>query len=142
MWVYQNTGEAKNYAFEFVHSINEIVQNETMCSIWNGQWHTLIVDESTDIAVRSIENGDPVAKHYYKKPSDPKYKVTRTALGDVLGELAQLCLSLQKCNLTVMEGHRFGRAKIEKLHSQYLWGPVEWQCQRDNEGHKSWWGNY
>jgi len=37
-----------------------------------------------------------------------------------LGELAQLCLSFQRRNLTVMEGHCFARAKIEKLHSQYL----------------------
>ena len=66
------------------------------------------------------ESGDPVAKYCYKKLSNPKYKVTLLALGDVLSELAQLCLSLQKRNLTVMEGHCLARAKIEKLHLQYL----------------------
>ena len=66
------------------------------------------------------DDGDPVAKYCYKKLSDPKYKVTLTALGDVLSELAQLCLSLQKRNLTVMEGHCLARAKIEKLRLQYL----------------------
>lgn len=66
------------------------------------------------------DNRDPVAKHCYKKLSDSMFKVTVTALGDVLGELAQLCLTLQRRNLTVMEGHCFARAKIEKLHSQYL----------------------
>ncbi|CAL9687293.1 unnamed protein product [Knipowitschia caucasica] len=287
---------SKNYAFEFVNSINEIVQNETMCSVKNSPWHTLIVDESTDISVHKMlvlyikyrevnyvnyktvfggitqltactaqdivqaitqfyfnhgldiqrmvmltsdgasvmlgkhngvaallkrqiphlteqhcvahredlgiddawkdvplmrdvetllrtvystfsrstvkrskmedlanlldedtlsfrplnevrwlsrhqavnavlrnytvlqefykreltENRDPVAKYCYKKLSDSKFNVTVTALGDVLGELAQLCLTLQRRNLTVMEGHCFARAKIEKLRSQYL----------------------
>ncbi|KAJ3602278.1 hypothetical protein NHX12_030037 [Muraenolepis orangiensis] len=68
----------------------------------------------------SSDNGDPVAKYCYKKLSDSKFKVTVTALGDVLGELAKLCLTLQRRNLTVMEGHCFARAKIEKLRSQYL----------------------
>lgn len=63
---------------------------------------------------------DPVANYCYKKLSDSKFKVTLTALGDVLGKLAQLCLSFQRHNLTVMEGHCFARAKIEKLRSQYL----------------------
>ena len=284
---------SKNYAFEFVNSINEIVQNETMCNVKNAPWHTLIVDESTDITVKKMlvlyikyrekndvnyktvfggiiqltactahdivqaitqfyskhgldlqrmvmltsdgasvmlgkhngvaaflkrqiphlteqhcvahredlgiddawkdvplmrdvetllrtvystfsrstvkrgkvedlakildedtlsfrplsevrwlsqhqavngvlrnytvleeyckrESRDPVANYCYKKLSDSKFKVTLTALGDVLGELAQLCLSFQRRNLTVMEGHCFARAKIEKLRSQYL----------------------
>lgn len=37
---------SKNYAFEFVNSINEILPNETKCSVKNAPWHTLIVDES------------------------------------------------------------------------------------------------
>ena len=45
---------SKNYAFEFVNSINEIVQNETMCSVKNAPWHTLIVVESTDISVHKM----------------------------------------------------------------------------------------
>lgn len=45
---------SKNYAFEFVNSIYEIVQNETMCSVQNAPWHTLIVDDSTDISVHKI----------------------------------------------------------------------------------------
>ena len=68
----------------------------------------------------SCDNRDPVAIYCYKKLRDSKFKVTLTALGDVLGELAQLCLSFQRRNLTVMEGHCFTRAKIEKLRSQYL----------------------
>ena len=66
------------------------------------------------------DNRDPVAEYCYKKLSDSKFKVTVTALGDVLGELAQLCLTLQRRKLTVMEGLCFARAKIEKLRSQYL----------------------
>lgn len=61
-----------------------------------------------------------MANYCFKKLSDSKFKVTLTALGDVLGELAQLCLSFQRRKLPVMEGHCFARAKIEMLHSQYL----------------------
>ncbi|CAK6949836.1 zinc finger protein 862-like [Scomber scombrus] len=75
---------------------------------------------------QASDNGDPVAKYCYKKLSDPKYKVTLTALGDVLRELANLCLSLQRRNLTVMEGHCYASAKIEKLHAQYLENTPQW----------------
>ena len=44
----------------------------------------------------SSDNRDPVANYCYKKRSDSKFKVTLTALEDVLGELAQLCLSFQR----------------------------------------------
>lgn len=44
----------KNYAFEFVNSVNEIVQNEMMCNVKNVPWHILIVDESTDITVHKM----------------------------------------------------------------------------------------
>lgn len=76
----------------------------------------------------SSDNRDPVANYCYKKLTDSKFKFTLTALGDVLGELAHLCLSFQKRNLTVMEGHCFARAKIEKLRSQYLTGEkvIKW----------------
>lgn len=56
-----------------------------------------------------------MATYCYKKLTDSEFKVTLTALRDVLGELAQHCLSFQRRNLTVMEGHCF-----EKLRSQYL----------------------
>ena len=46
----------------------------------------------------SSDNRDPVANYCYQKLSDSKFKVTLTALGDVLGELAQLCLSFQRRN--------------------------------------------
>ena len=39
---------SKNYAFEFVNSINEIR------NVKNAPWHTLIVDESTDITVHKM----------------------------------------------------------------------------------------
>lgn len=56
-----------------------------------------------------------------KKRNDPTYNVTLTALGDVLGERANLCCSVQRrCNLTVTEGHCDAKAKIERLHAQYL----------------------
>ena len=44
----------KNYAFEFVESINAVVQIELMNNIHNASFHTLIVDENTDITIKSI----------------------------------------------------------------------------------------
>ena len=60
-----------------------------------------------------------------KKSSPEQVKIL---IGNILlainmnafNELAQLCLSFQRRNLTVMEGHCFARANIEKLRSQYL----------------------
>lgn len=40
---------SKNCAFEFVESINAVVQAETMEDVRNANVHMLIVDESTDI---------------------------------------------------------------------------------------------
>lgn len=45
---------------------------------------------------------DPVVNYCYKTLSDSKFQVTLAALGDVLGELTQLSLSYQSCNLTVL----------------------------------------
>ena len=41
---------SKNYAFEFVESIDEIVKDKVMSEIRESELHTLIVDESTDIS--------------------------------------------------------------------------------------------
>lgn len=51
----------------------------------------------------SSDNRIPVANYRHKNLSDSKFKVTLTALGDVLGELAQLCLSFQRLNLTWLQ---------------------------------------
>ena len=66
---------------------------------WGYTWKDvpLMRDVETLLTIYSI-----IPKYCYKKLSDPKYKGTLTALGDVLGELANLCLSLQRHNLTVM----------------------------------------
>ena len=61
---------SKNYAFEFVKSINNIVQEENMCSIRNAPWHTLIVDESTDITVHKML----VLYIKYREENDVSYK--------------------------------------------------------------------
>ncbi|TRY56742.1 hypothetical protein DNTS_027367 [Danionella cerebrum] len=155
---------SKNYAFEFVESINAVVQAEIMESLRNASAHTLIVDESTDITVhkmplnevrwlsryqavnaflrnysllteyckKEVDNDDPIAKYCLKKLSDPKYKVAITVLGDVLDELAQLSVSLQRSNLSIIDAHCFARAKMEKLRSQYLGHQVFWS-NRVNE---------
>ncbi|TRY93452.1 hypothetical protein DNTS_005747, partial [Danionella cerebrum] len=156
---------SKNYAFEFVESINAVVQAEIMESLRNASAHTLIVDESTDITVhkirssvkktkfdelacvlevdslsftplnevrwlsryqavnaflrnysllteyckKEVDNDDPIAKYCLKKLSDPKYKDAITVLGDVLDELAQLSVSLQRSNLSIIDAHCFAR---------------------------------
>lgn len=63
----------------------------------------------------SSDNRDPVANYCYKKLTNSNFKVTLTTLGEVLGELSHLCLSFQRCNLTVMEGHCFAKAKINRV---------------------------
>lgn len=68
---------SKNYAFEFVNSINEIVQNETMCNVKNAPWHTLIVDESTDITVHKML----VIYIKYREENDVNYK---TVFGGII----------------------------------------------------------
>lgn len=45
---------SKNYAFEFVESIDEIVKDTVMSEIRESEFHTLIVDESTDISVTKM----------------------------------------------------------------------------------------
>ena len=65
----------KNYAFEFVNSINEIVQNETICNVKNAPWHTLIVDESTDITVHKM----PVLYIKYREENDSTIKLCLAA---------------------------------------------------------------
>ena len=42
---------SKNYTFEFVAAINEVVAEEIFTELRASLFHTLIVDESTDIAV-------------------------------------------------------------------------------------------
>jgi len=44
----------KNYVYEVSNSISQVVQNETMSDIKNAPWHTLIVDENTDITVHKV----------------------------------------------------------------------------------------
>lgn len=54
MLAFSNSWRSKNYAFEFVESINEVVQAETMESVRNANVHILIVEESTDITVHKM----------------------------------------------------------------------------------------
>lgn len=68
---------SKNYAFEFVNSINEIVQNETMCNVKNAPLHTLTVDESTNITVHKML----VLYIKYREENDVNYK---TVFGGII----------------------------------------------------------
>jgi len=45
---------SKNYTFEFVAAINEVVADEIFTELRESLFHTLIVDESTDIAVHKV----------------------------------------------------------------------------------------
>ena len=45
---------SKNYTFEFVAAINEVVADEIFTELRAFLFHTLIVDESTDIAVHKM----------------------------------------------------------------------------------------
>nr|XP_009858660.1 E3 SUMO-protein ligase KIAA1586-like [Ciona intestinalis] len=45
---------SKNYAFEFLQNINAVVQSEILTEIRESKYHTLVVDESTDISVSKM----------------------------------------------------------------------------------------
>src|SRR6218665_1734887 len=45
---------SKNYAFEFVESINMVVKTKMLNEIKNAEFHTLIADESTDVSVTKM----------------------------------------------------------------------------------------
>ncbi|KAK0062779.1 E3 SUMO-protein ligase [Biomphalaria pfeifferi] len=45
---------SKNYAFEFSECVNSVVKTEMFTDIKNAAYHTLIVDESTDISVSKM----------------------------------------------------------------------------------------
>lgn len=47
----------------------------------------------------------------------------------MLEELARLCVSLQRSNLMVMEGHFLARARMQKLCSRYLGECIHWGKQ-------------
>ena len=43
--------QSKNYAFDFLESINAVISQEIMDEIVSANFHTLAVNESTDISV-------------------------------------------------------------------------------------------
>lgn len=45
---------SKNYAFEFVDCINCVIEKEAILELRESRFHTLIVDESTDISVQKV----------------------------------------------------------------------------------------
>ncbi|XP_078496597.1 uncharacterized protein LOC144752589 [Lissotriton helveticus] len=45
---------SKNYAFEFLEAINSVIHCEGMAELRNALYHTLIIDESTDISVTKM----------------------------------------------------------------------------------------
>jgi len=64
---------SKNYTFEFVAAINEVVANEIFTELRASLLHTLIVDESTDIAVHKVL----VLYFKYRSPNSLVYKTIR-----------------------------------------------------------------
>ena len=61
---------SKNYTFEFVAAINEVVADEIFTELRASLFHTLIVDESTDIAVHKVL----VLYFKYRFPNSLVYK--------------------------------------------------------------------
>ena len=61
---------SKNYAFEFGAAINEVVADEIFTELRASLFHTLIVDESTDIAVHKVL----VLYFKYRSPNSLVYK--------------------------------------------------------------------
>ena len=68
---------SKNYTFEFVAAINEVVADEIFTELRASLFHTLIVDESTDIAVHKVL----VLYFKYRSPNSLVYK---TVFGGII----------------------------------------------------------
>ena len=68
---------SKNYTFEFVAAINEVVADEIFTKLRASLFHTLIVDESTDIAVHKVL----VLYFKYRSPNSLVYK---TVFGGII----------------------------------------------------------
>ncbi|XP_069068967.1 E3 SUMO-protein ligase KIAA1586-like [Pleurodeles waltl] len=45
---------SKNYAFEFLEAINSVIRSDLMAELRSARYHTLIIDESTDISVTKM----------------------------------------------------------------------------------------
>lgn len=82
---------SKNYAFEFVESINAVAQAETLESVRNAQVHMLIVDESTDITVHKML----VLYIKFTEQNQVVYKTVFTGIVQLAG-----C----RCNYKVLHG--------------------------------------
>ncbi|XP_059179040.1 E3 SUMO-protein ligase KIAA1586-like [Physella acuta] len=69
---------------------------------------------------------DPVCCYILKSLRDPLYQVALYTVNDVLTELANLSMLLQRSNLSSIEAHQFCISKIRKLEAQYLSEDVYW----------------
>ena len=63
---------SKNYAFEFLEVINSVIETEVMAEIASSTFHTLTVDESTDISVNKFL----ILYFKYRPASSSEYKTT------------------------------------------------------------------
>ena len=68
---------SKNYIFEFVAAINEVVADDIFTELRASLSHTVVVDESTDIALHKVL----VLYFKYRSPNSLVYK---TVLGGII----------------------------------------------------------
>ena len=80
---------SKNYAFEFVAAINKVVADEIFTKLRASLFHTLIVDESTDIAVHKV-------LVLYFKYCSPNSLVYKTVFGGIIQLLECHAQALEK----------------------------------------------
>lgn len=114
--------EVDSLSFRPLNEVRWLSRYQAVCALLRN--YSVLTEYCTKHAVN-----DPIAKYCLRKLTDSKYRIALTVLGDVLEELAQLCVSLQRSNLTVMDGHCLARARIQKLRSQYLGERVHWSRQ-------------
>jgi hypothetical protein len=67
-----NSWRSKNYAYKFLESINSVVQMDMMSEIASADFHTLTVDESTDISV----NKYLILYFKFRQSNSSEYKTT------------------------------------------------------------------
>ena len=73
--------QSKNYAFEFVATINDVVADNVFTELRVSLFHTLIVDESTDIEVHKV-------LVLYFKYHSPNSLVYKTVFGGIIQLIA------------------------------------------------------
>ena len=109
---------SKNYTFEFAAIINKVVADEKFTELRSSLFHTLIVDESTDIAVHKVL----VLYFKYRSPNSLVYK---TVFGGIIQLTAYHAQALEQAIKEFYIEHEIDLNRLVMLTSDgasVMWG--------------------